>query len=57
MILISLFIQDTRLNRMSLKKFIYLMIDVIERLNNTRKFDEISNKESSLESLNDLIAH
>ena len=57
MILISLFIQDTRLNRMSLKKFIYLMIDVIERLNNTRKFDEISNKESLLESLNDLIAH
>ncbi len=57
MILISLFIQDTRLNRISLKKFIYLMIDVIERLNNTRKFDEISNKESLLESLNDLIAH
>ena len=57
MILILLFIQDTRLTRMSLKKFIYLMIDVIERLNNTRKFDEISNKESSLESLNDLIAH
>ncbi len=37
MILISLLIQDTRLDRTSLKKFIYLMIDAIERQNNIRK--------------------
>ncbi len=37
MILISLLIQDTRLDRTSLKKFIYLMIDAIERQNNIRE--------------------
>ncbi len=57
MIFISLLIQDTHLDRTSLKKFVYLMIDAIERLNNTREFDRISDKESSLESLNDLITH
>ncbi len=57
MILISLFIQDTHSNKMSLKKFIYLMIDVIKRLNNIKEFDRISDKESSLELLNDLITH
>ncbi len=35
----SLFIQYTRLNRMSLKKFIYLMIDSIKRQNNIKEFD------------------
>ncbi len=57
MISISLFIQDTHSDRINLKKFIYLMINVIEKLNNTRKFDRINNKESSLELLNDLITH
>ncbi len=37
MILISLLIQDTHLDRMSLKKFFYLMIDAIERQNNIRE--------------------
>ncbi len=37
MILISLLIQDTRLDRTSLKKFVYLMINVIKRQNNIRK--------------------
>ncbi len=57
MISILLFIQDTHSDKMSLKKFIYLMINAIERLNNTRRFDRINDKESSFESLNDLIAH
>ncbi len=35
---------STRTDRTSLKKFIYLMIDAIERLNNTRKFDRINDK-------------
>ncbi len=55
MISILLFIQDTHSDKMSLKKFIYLMINAIERLNNTRRFDRINDKESSFESLNDLI--
>ncbi len=29
---------------MSLKKFIYLMIDAIERLNNIKEFDRINDK-------------
>ncbi len=33
------------------------MIDAIKRLNNTRKFDRISDKKSSLELLDDLITH
>ena len=42
---------------MSLKKFVYLMIDTIERLNNIKEFDRINDKEFSFESLNDLITH
>ncbi len=42
---------------MSLKKFVYLMIDAIERLNNIKEFDRINDKEFSFESLNDLITH
>ncbi len=57
MILISLFIQDTYSNKKSLKKFIYLMIDAIERLNNIKEFDKINDKKSSFELLNDLIAY
>ncbi len=56
-ILISLFIQDTYSNKKSLKKFIYLMIDAIERLNNIKEFDKINDKKSSFELLNDLIAY
>jgi len=36
---------------MSLKKFIYLMINAIKRQNNIKRFDKISDK--ALESLND----
>ncbi len=57
MILISLFIQDTYSNKKSLKKFIYLMIDAIERLNNIKEFDKINDKKSLFELLNDLIAY
>ena len=44
MISISLLIQDTRLDRMSLKKFVYLMIDAIERQNNIRESIESTTK-------------
>ncbi len=37
MISISLLIQDTRLGRTSLKKFVYLMVNAIERQNNIRE--------------------
>ncbi len=44
MILISLLIQHIHTDKMSLKKFIYLIIDAIERLNNIKEFDKINNK-------------
>ncbi len=44
MILISLLIQHTCTNRTSLKKFVYLMINTIKRLNNIKEFDKINDK-------------
>ncbi len=55
MIQMLLLIQYIHINRMSLKKFVYLMIDAIERQNNIREFDKINDK--ALEFLDDFITH
>ncbi len=44
MISISLLIQDTHLDRMSSKKFIYLMIDAIKTQNNIRESIELTTR-------------
>jgi len=49
----SLFIQYTHLNRISLKKFIYLMINLIKKQNNIKEFNKISDK--ALKFLDDLL--
>ncbi len=48
----SLLVQYTRSGRSSLKKFIYLMINAIERQNNTRRF--IKSTARLIELLDDL---
>ena len=44
MIQMLLLIQYIHINRMSLKKFVYLMIDAIERQNNIRESIESTTK-------------
>ncbi len=53
LLLLLLLIQYTHLDRTSLKKFVYLMIDAIERQINIKEFNRINDK--ALEFLDDLL--